>query len=413
MRDDDSGELWSPTAQPIRCPESTYIARHGAGYSRFQHFHSGIQLDLVQFVQLDAPVKVSVLTVENQSGRPRRLSVTAYAEWVLGTSRGTSAPWIITESEPETQAVLATNPWNAEFARTCRLPGHGRAADGMDRRPHGVPRPQRWARAAGGTRPRARNSSRRSGPGSIRARRCRRASCSPAGESTEIVVVLGQADYTRGSDRTHPGRPRRRPRRRRWRRSGERGTTSKATIQVRTPDRSLDIMLNGWLVYQTLACRLWARAALYQAGGAYGFRDQLQDVIALIVPHRQLAREHLLRAAARQFVEGDVQHWWHPPSGRGVRTHISDDRLWLPYAVDRYLTVTVDHGVLDEMIPYLDGPLLEPDQHDAYFQPGTIVAERNSLRALRSSDRLQSRRRYPWAPTDRHRGLERRLRPRR
>ena len=177
------------------------------------------------------------------------------------------------------------------------------------------------------------------------------------GESVEITVVLGQADTreaaidlirkTRGADHVAMQREIART----W-------DDIQATIQVRTPDRALDIMLNGWLVYQTLACRLWARAAFYQAGGAYGFRDQLQDVIALVVPQRELAREHVLRAAARQFVEGDVQHWWHPPSGRGVRTHISDDRLWLPYTVDRYLAVTADHAVLDETIPYLDGPPL-------------------------------------------------------
>ncbi len=367
VRDDESGELWGPTAQPVRCEQSTYLTRHGPGYSRFEHLHDGVGLDLIQFVPLDDALKISVLTVENRSGRSRRLSVTAYAEWAMGTSRGGGAPGIITTLDPETRAILVRNPWNTEFAGgVAFLDLGGRQAawtadrteflgrNGGPDRPAGLARGHQLKGAAGaGLDPcAALQTSFELGDG----------------EQTQVLVLLGEADGTAAAaDLVRRGR------------SADHGALLRdvsgfwdgvlGTVQVRTPDRTMDLLLNGWLIYQTLACRLWARTALYQAGGAYGFRDQLQDVIALVTTKRDLAREHLLRAAAHQFAEGDVQHWWHPPSGRGVRTRISDDRLWLPYAVEHYLAVTGDTAVLDETVPYLEGPALRPDQPDAYFQP--------------------------------------------
>ena len=409
VRDDDSGELWSPTAQPIRCAGSTYVARHGAGYSRFEHSHSGIQLDLVQFVLPDDPMKVSVLVVENRSGRTRRLSVTAYAEWVLGTSRGANAPFIITECEPGTGALLATNPWNTEFGgRVAFFDLGGRQSAWT------ADRAEFFGRNGGPER-----------PGGLalghELRGTVGAGLDPCavlqtsfeladGDRTEIVATLGQAESVVAAvDLVRRGElPTIEASLRAIVRSWD---DVQGTLQVRTPDRSMDIMLNGWLIYQTLACRLWARAALYQAGGAYGFRDQLQDVIALMISQPQLAREHLLRAAAHQFVEGDVQHWWHPPSGRGVRTHISDDRLWLPYAVDRYLAVTADRDVLEEIVPYLEGPSLRARPGRRVLPAGTVVSPRHPLRALRSGDRLQPRCRGARATAHRNRRLERRHEP--
>ncbi|HEX5591265.1 MAG TPA: glucoamylase family protein [Candidatus Limnocylindrales bacterium] len=367
VRDDDTGELWGPTALPIRRDDSTYVASHGAGYSRFEHLRDGIELRLLQLVPLEERLKVSVLRIHNQSGRPRRLSVTAYAEWALGPSRAAGVPSIVADLEPETGAILARNPWNTEFAgRVAFLDLAGRQTawtadrteflgrNGAPDRPAGLERGHRLAGTTGaGLDP------------------CAALQASlelPAGGQAEIVVLLGEADDVPGAvDLIRRAR------------AADHEATLRAvttwwddthgTIQVRTPDRSMDIMLNRWLIYQALACRLWARTGLYQAGGAYGFRDQLQDVIALVTPRRELAREHILRAAAHQFVEGDVQHWWHPPSGRGVRTRISDDRLWLPYAVDRYLATTGDLAILDEPVPYLEGPALRPGETDAYFQP--------------------------------------------
>ncbi len=367
VRDDDTGEVWGPTAGPVRLEESTYIARHGAGYSRFEHAHDGIELDLVQYVPLDEPLKVSVLTLVNRSSRTRRVSVTAYAEWALGSARAANAPQLITSLDETTQAILVRNPWNNEFGgKVAFLDLGGRQASWT------ADRTEFLGRNRGPDRPAALDTDRPLG-GAVGSGLDPCAALQTrlelgAGARAQVVVLLGQADDTAGAaDLVRRGRSMDhddalRAVARQW-------DDIQGTIQVRTPDRSMDIMLNRWLIYQTLACRVWARTGFYQAGGAYGFRDQLQDVVALLTARRDLAREHLLRAAAQQFREGDVQHWWHPPSGRGVRTRISDDRLWLPYAVERYLGVTGDEAVLDEPVSYLEGPALEPGESDAYFEP--------------------------------------------
>jgi cyclic beta-1,2-glucan synthetase len=367
VRDEDSGELWGPTVLPIREEAWPYIARHGQGYSRFEHASHGISLDLVQFVPLDDPIKISRLTIANHSGRARRLSVTAYVEWVLGVARSVSAPFIVTEVDSETGAMLARNAWNSEFSGRVAfadLSGSQTAWTG-DRgeflgRNGALDRPLALERGD--------PLSGKVGAGLDPCAALKTTVELGAGGRAEIVFFLGAAATTEEA-RTLIALYRGVDLNRALRRVMKHWDDILGAVQVTTPDRAMNVMLNRWLLYQTLACRIWARAAFYQAGGAYGFRDQLQDVMALMVAQRDIARAHLLRAAARQFGEGDVQHWWHPPSGRGVRTRISDDLLWLPYAAFHYLEVTGDAGILDEVVPFLEGPILETGQDEAYFEP--------------------------------------------
>jgi len=376
IRDEETGELWTPTLLPIREDASVYVARHGQGYTCFEHTSHEIAARLVQFVPREDPIKISRLTLENRSGRSRRLSVTAYVEWVLGALRSTTAPFVVTEIDSQTGALFARNAWSPEFGDQVAfadLGGRqtawtGDRAEVLGRNgtldhPAGL---ERGARLSG-----------RVGAGLDPCAALQTVIDVPPGGREEIVFFLGEAassaearallDGYRGEDLDSTLKTVRTE----W-------DDTLGAVQVKTPDRSMDLMLNRWLLYQTLGCRVWARSAFYQAGGAYGFRDQLQDVMALAVAKREVAREHLLRAAARQFIEGDVQHWWHPPSGRGVRTRISDDSLWLPYALTHYLEVTGDTAILDEVVPFLEGPAIPPGQDDAYFQPA-LSAERATL----------------------------------
>jgi len=367
VRDEDSGELWGPTALPMRDEAAPYVARHGQGYSRFEHSAHGIALELLQTVPLEDPVKISRLTIRNESGQARRLSVTAYVEWVLGPSRGASALSVVTELDAQSGALFARNPWNPSFGTRVAfadLGGRQTAWTGDRREFLGrngtLDSPAALARDV--------PLSKRVGAGLDACAALQAPIELEPGGSAEIVFFLGEAASEHEARALIE----------RYRAADLDAVLGEVTaywddvlgtLQVKTPDRSMDVMLNRWMLYQTLACRVWARAAFYQASGAYGFRDQLQDGMALAVSRPALTREHLLRAAARQFVEGDVQHWWLPPTGQGVRTRISDDRGWLAYAAAHYVQTTGDRAVLEESVPFLDGRPLAAGEHDAYFQP--------------------------------------------
>ena len=376
LHDQDTGDLWSPTARPIRDNTASYVARHGWGYSLFEHASHGVTTELLQYVPLGDPIKISRLTLLNTSRRTKRLSATAYVEWVLGPSRGTAAQLVTTAIDPETGAMLARNPWRAAFGSCVAFADlAGRQTDWTGDRQEFIGRngTLESPAALAGAAP----LSKKVGAGVDPCGALRRLIVVPPNTRVEIVFFLGEATSEREASALIA----------RYRRADLDEVLSEVrrhwdgvlgAVQVETPDRAMDVMLNGWLTYQTLACRIWARSGFYQASGAYGFRDQLQDGMALAATQRALTREHLLRAAARQFVEGDVQHWWLPHSGQGVRTRISDDRAWLAYAVAHYVRTANDAAVLNEVIPFLEGQLLQAGEHDSFFLP-TVSDEVGSL----------------------------------
>jgi cyclic beta-1,2-glucan synthetase len=367
LRDLDTGEVWSPTAYPMRDPQMRYVSYHGHGYSRFEHASRGIGVELTQFVPLTDPVKISRLKLVNRSGRVRRISVTAYAEWTLGPNRPKSQAYIFTEIDKPTSALFAQNPWSEDFnRRVAFLDLKGRqTAWTADRCEflgrNGTPE-KPWALM--GDAPLSMRTGAGLDPCGVLQTEIRLA----PGAETEIVVTLGQAE-SRSEAQALIARTRNADLDSLLADVNAFWDETLGSIEIKTPDRSMDLLLNRWLLYQTLSCRMWARAGFYQASGAYGFRDQLQDCLALCVSHPEIARRHILRTAARQFPEGDVQHWWLPETGKGVRTTISDDRAWLAYVVSHYVDVTGDTTILDEQVPFLDGQRLKPGEHEAFFQP--------------------------------------------
>ncbi len=375
IRDEDSARFWSPSPWPARAPVH-YSVRHGFGYSVFETWVDGIHSELWVYVAQDAALKFSVLRIRNQSGRPRKLSATCYVEWVLGDLREKSAMHLCTEIDARTGALYARNPYNTEFAERLAFldvdePRHTCSADrsefigrnGTLARPAAMLRTRLSGKVGAGLDPcGAIQVYVELAAGAEREIVFRMGVGNGASETAQLVQGFrgcGAAHDALAAVRTH------------WQRTLGR-------VQIDTPDASINALGNGWLLYQTLACRIWARSGFYQSGGAFGFRDQLQDAMALTHTRPDVLREQLLRCAGRQFQEGDVQHWWHPPSGRGVRTHCSDDYLWLPLALCRYVEATAEYALLDERIAFLEGRPVNAED-ESYYDLPACSADQASL----------------------------------
>ncbi len=371
LRDEETAEVWTPTPQPAGSG-LPYLVRHRAGSTCFEHNSHGLHQRLRLFVPPDAPVKIIHLRLENATQRPRRITATFYAEWVLGTTRAAASQFVTPDFDEGSQALLARNPWQPEF-------GERVAFAAPNRRLHGLTSDRTEFLGTGGTlqRPAALDRIGLSGTVQSGLDPCAALQLHvdlPPGASDELWFLLGQ-----GEDRADALALVRRFQEpeaveQAWQASNGFWDDLLAAVQVRTPEPAMDLLLNRWLLYQSLSCRVWGRTGLYQSSGAFGFRDQLQDVMGLIHAAPALAREQILNAAGRQFEVGDVLHWWHPPSGRGVRTRISDDLLWLPFVTAHYVEATGDVSILDERAPFLHAPPLAANEDDRYGNYPTTAA---------------------------------------
>jgi cellobiose phosphorylase len=389
LRDEETGDVWTPTPLP-RGPRAAVTVRHGQGYTRYTHVSRDLDQDVLVLVPHDDPVKLVYLTVRNNGERTRHLSATFYAEWVLGSVRENAPLQVVSDLDPQTGAVLARNAWAGDFAKNIAFlaadpPPRSVTADRTEflGRYGSVSAPAALGRVG---------LSGHVGPALDPCAAVMTGITLAPGETREVAFVLGQAEnlpQVRDLVSAYAGQSKRvlAQVQQQW-------DHLLSTVQVATPDPGMNLMLNRWLLYQVLACRVWARSAFYQSGGAYGFRDQLQDVMALVNSAPKEARAHILRSAARQFEEGDVQHWWHPPSGIGVRTRITDDLYFLPMVVHHYVTTTGDTQVLDEVVPFITSAVLREDQEEDFTLP--MVSEQTGtlyehcMRALERGCRLGS-----------------------
>ena len=365
--DQASGRAFSPIAAVVRDPSMTYEAWHGQGFSTFRSKRGPLSMDLTHVVDPVDPVKITRLRIQNSGAVPARLRVYAYAEWVLGGHRSRTAATIVPSRDGATGALLAQNPYGLDFSERVAFLAADAAAHSVT-----ADRSEFLGRHGSSELPQAVLTgaalSGRVEAGDDPCAAIARDVEIPAGGDVTLLWLLGDADTPAQASalvQAHRGKDfdqRLADNEREWR-----GFLD--TIQVETPDKALDAMVNHWLPYQSLACRIRARSAFYQASGAFGFRDQLQDTLALLAHDPTLARDQILNAARRQFPEGDVQHWWLPRTGAGVRTMISDDVVWLAHATARYLSVTGDAAILKEQLPFIDGQALGEGEHDAFFTP--------------------------------------------
>ncbi len=365
LRDEDTGEIWSPTPLPSRADEP-YLIRHGAGYSIFQHASHGLEQQVRVFVAATEPVKIVQLKLKNTSTRVRRINTVYFAEWVLGTTHETTAPYIVPEFAGAQFALLARNPYSHDFSErvaflaSTREPG-GLTADraeflgshGSYARPAALERVGLTPRVEAGVDPCA---------------AMQVVLWLQPGETKEVTFLLGQGVDRADAERLIGHFKNIQNIESAWEELGMFWDDLLEQLHVETPDKAMDLLLNRWLLYQSISARFWGRTGFYQSSGAYGYRDQLQDSMGFIHARPELVKQHLLEAASYQFEEGDVLHWWHPPAGRGLRTHCSDDLLWLPFVTAHYVEVTGDRAILDIQVPFLSAEPLKPEEHERYGQ---------------------------------------------
>lgn len=365
VRDESTGEFWSPTPRPAG--RSQVRTRHGQGYTIYEQDYSELKHELTVFIPPEDSLKLLVLKLTNRSDYMRTLSATYYADWVLGGTCDQTGQYVVTEVDATSGALFARNAYRFDFGERVAF------ADVLERpRTLTGDRTEFLGRNRSTANPAAMDReqlSGRAGPGLDPCIAVQAKFDLDAGAQREVVFVIGET--------TDPvaARSLLQKYRERGRVHDALAATQKfwddlcGAIQIKTPDSALDLLINRWLPYQVLACRYWGRTAFYQSSGAFGFRDQIQDVLALVYSAPQLTREQLLRTSNRQFAEGDVQHWWHPPGGGGIRSRCSDDRLWLPFITLHYLAVTADVSIMEEQVAFLSAPPLRPDQEDSYGKP--------------------------------------------